>query len=137
MHDASAGSPWLIGELCRELSAAGVEPSADAPAQVRAAAPESVAASVMRRARAIEPDAAVLLEAAAVLGPGAEVRHAAGLTGLPRQRVAALMDALAAIGVLAGDERLTVRAPAGRGFRARTPCPRASAPRPTSGSRAP
>ena len=60
----------------------------------------------MRRARAIEPDAAVLLEAAAVLGPGAEVRHAAGLTGLPRQRVATLMDGLAAIGVLAGDERL-------------------------------
>ena len=26
VHDASAGSPWLIGELCRELSAAGVEP---------------------------------------------------------------------------------------------------------------
>ncbi len=106
VHDASAGSPWLIGELCRELSAAGVEPSADATAQVGAAAPEAVAASVMRRARAIEPDAAVLLEAAAVLGPGAEVRHAAGLTGLPRQRVAALMDALAGIGVLAGDERL-------------------------------
>ena len=106
VHDASAGSPWLISELCRELFAAGVDPGAAAQAEVRAAAPESVASSVMRRARAIEPDAAMLLEAAAVLGPGAEVRHAAGLTGLPRQRVATLMDALAAIGVLAGDERL-------------------------------
>ena len=106
VHEASAGSPWLVGELCRELAAAGVTPDEGAVAQVRAAAPEPLAASVMRRARAIEPDAAVLLEAAAVLGPGAEVRHAAGLTGLPRQRVAALMDGLAAIGVLVGDERI-------------------------------
>ena len=106
VHESSAGSPWLVGELCRELASAGVEPTDQAAADVRSVAPEPVAASVMRRARAVGPDADVLVEAAAVLGPGAEVRHAAGLTGLPRQRVAALMDGLARIGVLVGDERL-------------------------------
>ena len=80
--------------------------------EIEAAAPESVGATVMRRARAIEPAAAALLEAAAVLGPDAELRHAAGLTGFERNRVATLADALAAIGVLAGGERLTFAQPA-------------------------
>ena len=112
LHDASGGSPWLIGELCRELAAAGVTPNEAAVGAIEAAAPESVGATVMRRARAIEPAAAALLEAAAVLGPDAELRHAAGLTGLERNRVATLADALAAIGVLAGGERLTFAQPA-------------------------
>ena len=83
------------------------------------------------------PDAAVLLEAAAVLGPGQpSCATPRALTGLPRQRVAALMDALAAIGVLAGDERLRFVHPVFEAaVHARSP--RASAPRPTCGPRGP
>ena len=85
VHESAGGSAWLVGELCRELAAAGVSPDAAGSAQVRAAAPEPLAASVMRRARAIDPGAAALLEAAAVLGAGAELRYAAVLTGLGRR----------------------------------------------------
>jgi DNA-binding CsgD family transcriptional regulator len=111
VHESTGGVPWLVGELSRELASAGVSPAAAAAERVRAAAPEPIAAAVMRRARAIDPGAASLLEAAAVLGAGAELRHAAALTGLERQRAAELLDALADIGLLAADERLTFAQP--------------------------
>ena len=107
VHEASAGSPWLVGELCRELAAAGVTPDEAAVARFARPPPSRSPPRSCAAPAPSTPDAAVLLEAAAVLGPGAEVRHAAGLTGLPRQRVAALMDGLAAIGVLVGDERIS------------------------------
>jgi DNA-binding CsgD family transcriptional regulator len=110
VHESTGGVPWLVGELSRELASAGVAPTAGLEL-VQGAAPEPVAATVMRRARAIDPGAASLLEAAAVLGPGAQLRHAAALAGLERQRAAELLDALAAIGVLAADERLTFAQP--------------------------
>ncbi len=77
----------------------------------------------MRRARALAPEAADLLEAAAVLGPGSEPRHAAALAG-PRP------------GAGRADGR-----PAGRGRRARrarTGSPSCTRPsRPPCGPRSP
>ena len=66
----------------------------------------------MRRARALAPEAADLLEAAAVLGPGTEPRHAAALAGLDRAQAARMGDRLAAAGVLADHDGLTFVHPA-------------------------
>ncbi|HEU0025249.1 MAG TPA: AAA family ATPase, partial [Thermoleophilaceae bacterium] len=107
VHEATGGSPWLIGELGRELAATGVLPTDTEAPGVLDAAPGSVAAAVGRRARALDADGARLLEAAAVLGPGADLRQAADLAGLERPRAAALADGLAEIGVLTGDHELT------------------------------
>ncbi len=112
VYEASGGSPWLIRELSHDLAARGVDPSATAAPAVHATAPASVAETVMRRARALAPEAADLLEAAAVLGPGTEPRHAAALAGLDRAQAARMGDRLAAAGVLADQDGLTLVHPA-------------------------
>jgi DNA-binding CsgD family transcriptional regulator len=111
VHRATGGTPWLVGELGRELAATGAAPTAQAVGEVGAAAPPPVADAVLRRARMLDDEAPSLLEAAAVLGPGAELRHAAALAGIERSRAAALADALAATGVLSGGVRLTFAHP--------------------------
>ena len=112
VHEAGGGNPWLIGELARDLAGRRVDPGAAGATTVHAAAPESVAGTVMRRARALAPEAADLLEAAAVLGPGSEPRHAAALAGLDRAQAARMGDRLAAAGVLADEGGLTFVHPA-------------------------
>ncbi|MBN1529084.1 MAG: AAA family ATPase [Thermoleophilaceae bacterium] len=111
VRESTGGMPWLVREVARELATAGVRPRAGEAARARHAAPEPVAATLMRRARAVDHEAASLLEAAAVLGPEADLHHAAALAGLERQRAAELMDRLAGAGILAPAERLSFAQP--------------------------
>jgi DNA-binding CsgD family transcriptional regulator len=111
VHAATGGSPWLVGELCRDLASRGIAPEDGSAALVAAAGPAPVADAVRRRARAVDADAAPLLDAAAVLGDGAELRHAAALAGVERTRAARLADALHAIGVLEVGDRLAFAQP--------------------------
>ena len=76
LHEASGGSPWLIGELCRELAAAGVTPTAAAVGEIEVAAPEPVGDdrdAPGTRDRARRRGAA---RGGGGAGPDAELRHA-------------------------------------------------------------
>jgi DNA-binding CsgD family transcriptional regulator len=111
VQEATAGVPWLVAELCRELAAAGTAPTDAAAGRVGEAAPASVAAAALRRARSAGRGAPALLRAVAVLGHGAAVRDAAALAGIGRERAARLADGLAAAGLLVPDERLAFAQP--------------------------
>jgi len=94
-HRATGGNPLLLDELLRALAAEGVSGSADAVEVVDGLAPEPVARSVRLRLARLAPEARALGDAVAVLGDGAEHRHAAALAGLDRPALAAAAAALA------------------------------------------
>jgi DNA-binding CsgD family transcriptional regulator len=99
-HEATGGNPLLLEELAVELAMRDVVP-ADANADlVRELAPESLSAAVLVRLRRLGQGAPELARAIAVLGDGAELRHAAPLADLPVERAIQLADALMGAGVL-------------------------------------
>jgi DNA-binding CsgD family transcriptional regulator len=99
-HEATGGNPLLLAELAVELAMREVEPyDANADA-VHALAPETLSAAVLVRLRRLGEGAPELARAIAVLGDGAELRHAAPLADLPVDRAIQLADALMGAGVL-------------------------------------
>jgi DNA-binding CsgD family transcriptional regulator len=100
LHLETAGNPFLLRELSRELDAA----DAESPADAEIAAPRSVARAVLPRLRRLGPEAVALADAVAILGDGCSTAEAAALAGLSagdaRQGAAALVRA----GLLAPDE---------------------------------
>jgi DNA-binding NarL/FixJ family response regulator len=99
-HKATGGNPLLLAELGVELAMRDVEPRDANAAVVHELAPESLAATVLVRLRRLGEGAVELARAVAVLGDGAELRHAAPLAGLPVDRAIPLADALMGAGVL-------------------------------------
>ena len=96
----TGGNAFLLRELIRQLRADGIEPDAKAAVQVAALGPRSVARAVALRVARLGPAAGELARAAAVLGDGAQLRHAATLAGVGLAEAAAAADGLAGIGVL-------------------------------------
>ena len=78
-HGLTGGNPFFLSELVGALHDAG-------PAAALAAAPEGVVASVRARLARFPEPAQRLAGAAAVVGDGALVRHAAALAELGRSR---------------------------------------------------
>lgn len=99
-HVATAGNAFLLRELIQQLRADGIGPDEKAAAQVGALGPRSVARAVELRVARLGPAAGELARAAAVLGDGAQLRHAAALAGVGLADAAAAADGLAGIGVL-------------------------------------
>ncbi len=108
---ATRGNPFLLEALARELDAAGLDPTTANAAGVALTTPEPVVRWVALRLARLGPDAAALARAAAVLGDGAEPRHAALLAGLDPHAAPALADALASAGILRSAERLAFLQP--------------------------
>jgi DNA-binding CsgD family transcriptional regulator len=106
-HNATAGNPLLLGALISALSADGVAPRADQVSAVRERASGIVAAFVSPRLRRLTPEASAVAKAVAILGPGAQLRHAARLAGLDGETAAEVADALVSA-------HLLVRGPPGR-----------------------
>jgi DNA-binding CsgD family transcriptional regulator len=96
----TGGNAFLLRELIRQLRADRIEPDAKAAAQVAALGPRSVARAVALRVARLGPAAGELARAAAVLGDGAQLRHAATLAGVGLAEAATAADGLARIGVL-------------------------------------
>ena len=92
---ASGGSPFLLGELVTELVEEGVEPDEAGAKRVLEIAPEAVGQAVLLRLARLQPEAARVSEAVAVLGHGAELRHAAALAELALEEAGRAADALA------------------------------------------
>src|ERR687898_756830 len=80
--EAKGGNPFFLHELLRTVRDDAIEPTADGAARVPELAPATVARSVLLRLGRLGSDAVALARAVAVLGPDAELRHAAKLAGL-------------------------------------------------------
>jgi DNA-binding CsgD family transcriptional regulator len=98
-HAVTGGNAFLLRELIRQLRADGIRPDEEAAAQVAALGPRSVARAVALRVARLGPAAGELARSAAVLGDGAQLRHAAMLAGVGLADAAAAADGLAGIGV--------------------------------------
>src|SRR5215469_7603928 len=109
-YAVTAGNPFLLRELAASLRADGIGPGEEAADQVAALGPRSVARAVALRVAGLGPAAGELARAAAILGDGAQLRHAAALAGVTLADAAAAADELASIGVF---EQLLVCEPAG------------------------
>jgi DNA-binding CsgD family transcriptional regulator len=105
-HRAAHGNPFLLGELCATMRADGVAPSAAAASVVERLGPRNIAHSSLTRIGRVAPDARQLVQAAALLGQGAALRHAAALAGLELPEAARLADSLVELGVLASSAPL-------------------------------
>jgi DNA-binding CsgD family transcriptional regulator len=99
-HAVTGGNPFLLRELAASLRADGIGPGEEAADQVAALGPRSVARAVALRVARLGPAAGELARAAAILGDGAQLRHAAALAGVTMADAAAAADELAGIGVL-------------------------------------
>ena len=93
---ASAGTPFLLQELLRAAAADGIEPDARGASAVEGLVPASVSHAILLRLGRLPPAARELAGAVAVLGPGAELAHAAELAELERGAAAEAFDTLVA-----------------------------------------
>ncbi len=93
-HAATRGNPFLCTTLLSALAEEGVRPEAREAARVIALGASAVSAVVVHRLGRIEPAAAALARAVAVLGNDVELHHAATLAQLSAAQAAAAADAL-------------------------------------------
>jgi DNA-binding CsgD family transcriptional regulator len=99
-HGATGGNPFLIRELAAALLAEGLSTGADAAAQVGRLVPDAVARNVLVRLSRLGPATVRVARAVAVLGAGAELRHAAALAQLDKAEAAGAVDALVSADIL-------------------------------------
>jgi DNA-binding CsgD family transcriptional regulator len=99
-YEVTKGNPFFVLELARAARAEGLETG---PANARRLldwSPESVTRFVGDRLASLSPSAQAVARAAAVLGQGASLRHAAAISGLGTADASAAADELAAAGVI-------------------------------------
>jgi DNA-binding CsgD family transcriptional regulator len=102
----SGGNPHLVRELLAAMAADGRIPDEATADEVSELAPDSVLRSVLARLARLPSSATSLARAVAVLGDGAELRHAAALADLDVAEAARAADALAAAEILAPGQPL-------------------------------
>jgi DNA-binding CsgD family transcriptional regulator len=110
-HAATAGNPFLIGELLTALVERQVRPAADAAARVESIGPQGVQRDILRRLARLGDGATALARAVAVLGGGAELRHAAEHAGLGDEAAAQITEALVRVQILRDERRLSFAHP--------------------------
>ena len=98
--EATGGNPFLVKELLSVLRAQGIEGRAADAARVGEIGPTAVAHAVWLALERLPAEATALARAAAVLGDGAALRHAARLAAVDADAAAAGATALADAGIL-------------------------------------
>jgi DNA-binding CsgD family transcriptional regulator len=104
-HGVTAGNPFFLRELLRELGFEKVPPTAEGVNRLREIGPKGITRTILRRLARLPEEANALSRAVAILGTRGELRHAAALGGL-RPEVAA-----DAAGLLADVEILRAGSP--------------------------
>jgi DNA-binding CsgD family transcriptional regulator len=99
-HAATAGNPFFLRALLREVAVRAIAPDAREAADIRRIGPASVAQAVLLRLSEAPKEATSLVRAVAVLGDGATVREATALAELAEEDVVRAADALAGLGIL-------------------------------------
>ena len=105
-YEAVAGNPFLLGQLLTELHRDGIAPDRDEAWRVQAVGPRSVSRAMLARLAALPHGAAKLAAAAAILGNGAALRHAAVLAGMEMSDAVKAADGLARAELFTREERL-------------------------------
>ncbi len=80
-HEVSGGNPLLLTELARSLAGDGVMPVEAAVAAVLEVRSDAISRHVLVRLARLGPDARLLAQAIAVMGPGVESHQAASVAG--------------------------------------------------------
>jgi hypothetical protein len=106
-HDATQGNPFYLRELAGALKAEGESPNVDLAARVRTLGVSAIATNVLLRLARLGPDCELLAQAAAILGPGTGLRHAAALASLDRERAGSAADAMRTADLLADGRNLS------------------------------
>ena len=99
-HEATAGNPFLVAELVRELEEGGIEPLAVNAPRVASLAPPRVADGVLARLHRLGTAAAALALAVAILGDGARLSTAALFAGIDEQEALAAAAAMRGVDLL-------------------------------------
>ncbi|HUO74396.1 MAG TPA: AAA family ATPase [Solirubrobacteraceae bacterium] len=107
-HAVTGGNPFLLGALLTQHVADAITPNDETAARLGAFGSEQVARVLERQLARLPTGADALARAIAVLGPGAAMRHAAGLAGLEPDRAARAADALRTAGLLEDGRELTL-----------------------------
>ena len=105
-HAATGGNPFLVQELAIALIDRELRPTSQTAAQLSMIGPDGVQRSILRRLSALGPGATALARAAAVLGHGCELRHAARLSGLDTGRATELVNSLVRVQILRDEPQL-------------------------------
>ena len=103
---ATAGNPFYLQALLRELGEEQYHPDASGAARVERVGPAAVARAVLLRLATAPPAAIALVRAVAILGDGARLRDAGRLAELDDHQAARGADLLAALGILKPGEAL-------------------------------
>lgn len=103
---ATGGNPFLLAEALASLRADHVRPVAAEAARIQGIYPEAITRAVLGRLARLGPQAGRLARALAVLGPAAEVRHAARLAGMEPTQAAGICEALAREDIITGTRPL-------------------------------
>ena len=99
-HEATAGNPFLLRELLRELSAEGSAGGAGEARHVRELAPATIQRAVLLRLARLPDEAGRLARAVAVLGDDAGLGQAGALAELDAPATGEAADALVAADIL-------------------------------------
>ena len=100
-HAATGGNPFYVTELLRVLAEDGVQGTAATVPAITALTPRTVVEATLSRLARMPADARTVATAIAVLEPRAELVLLARLTELDEEDVAAAVDALRVVGLLA------------------------------------
>lgn len=107
VHTVTAGNPFLLHELAREIAADGSATGGAAAAErIANRAPRSITRATMMRMQRLGRGATELAFAVAVVGTGAPLCHAAAIAGLGLEAAGEAADALARVGILAAKRPL-------------------------------
>jgi DNA-binding CsgD family transcriptional regulator len=107
--EVTAGNPFYLVELMRDLALKGVGPTVSEAAAVRRIGPRSV--SLMVRFRAVGSSGVALARSLSVLGDGAPLWQVAELAGLAPEAAQRAADALTRDSILAGGPGLAFAHP--------------------------
>jgi len=107
VHRVTAGNPFLVAELLRELPGSGPL----SVSEIERARPDSVARGISRRLSRLTEAARALGNAVAILGDGCELRHSAALAGLDEREAIAAADELGSASILAPERPLRFEHP--------------------------
>ena len=110
-HAVTGGNPFLLLALVNHVAAERLPPDHATATRLDAFGPEQVSRVLGRQLARLPESAGALARAVSVLGPAAELRHAAGLAGLDIEAGAAAADALHAAGLLGDGRGLTLAHP--------------------------
>jgi DNA-binding CsgD family transcriptional regulator len=99
-YQATGGIPFLLHELLGEIATARQHGEDFPPQRVFDLAPPKVVGCVRQLLSSLPPAAVALVEAMAVLGAEADLRHAIDVAGIDQRHVAEALGALADTGLL-------------------------------------